>query len=229
MPRISRLLALPAAASILLAACSGTTVASEGDEAVVVVVGELSETATPVPRPTATPLNTPHPTAQPTPTPVEVIVTRLEAYTDVEPGPPLEAGDPVPGIVLTAIDGQVYDLGQMRGRPLLINFWTLGCGSCFFEFPEMQAKYEEVGQDLGFLPIGVNVSESPQQAASVAEHLGATFPVVVDPGGEVFATLFGGRFVPTNYFITPDGFVSEVVIGPLDQAAIQQALDAMDL
>jgi peroxiredoxin len=216
---------------MFLTACGAAQRTPESAEAVVVVVGEVSATATSAPRPSATPLNTPrpNPTTQATATPVEVIVTRLDAYTDIEPGEPLEVGDQVPDIELTTTDGTVYALRDLEGRPLLINFWTLGCGSCFFEFPEMQVMYEEVGQELGFLPIGINVSESPQQAAAVGEALGATFPVVVDPGGAVFATAFGGRFVPTNYFVTPDGIVSEVIIGPLDRKAIQRALDEMIL
>ena len=212
---------------LLLAACATD---QSPPTAVVVVVGKVS-TSTPVPRPTATPLNTPRPrpTLEISATPEEVIVTLLSEYTDIEPGDPLKAGDPLPDIELIATDGTPYALSNLKGKPLIINFWTLGCGSCFFEFPELEFVYQDLGDELGFLPIGINVNESPEQADAVASALGVTFPVVVDPGGAIFATFFGGRFVPTNYFITPDGIVSAVVIGPLDRNAILQGLDDMDL
>lgn len=184
------------------------------------VIGEISTvTPTPLP-PTQTPTPTPFPSQTPEPTPRQVSVTRIH---DLDASQMLQVGQPVPSIVLTDIDGTDYSLDDFAGKVVVVNFWTLGCGSCFYEFPFLQEVYAAAPDD-SLLVLGVNVSDLAEETRTLAQTLNIEFPMVVDPQGAVFAAHFGGAVVPTTYFIGPDGVVFDVFVGPLDRYNLYQNL-----
>ncbi len=196
---------------IFLVACGQAN--SESVTPEIRVVGELSTpTLSPVP-PTPTPTPTPLPSQTPEPTPRRVSVTRIH---DLDSSQLLQEGQPVPPIILTDINGRDYVLDELDGQVIIINFWTVGCGSCFYEFPFLQEAYERAPSD-SLMIFGINVSELADETRILAETLGIEFPMMVDPRGEVFATHFGGAVVPTTYFIDANGVVFDVVVGPMDR------------
>ncbi|KAB2857213.1 MAG: TlpA family protein disulfide reductase, partial [Anaerolineae bacterium] len=191
---------------LLISACGGQSDAPENREDIreaavqVNIVGQISTaTATALPFPAAT--NTPSPTprllATLAPTPRKVTVTRLN--DTVDPLRPLEVqvGQPIPPITLTDIDGNDYLLSDLAGKVVVVNFWTVGCGSCFFEFPVFQSVYAQYAHE-DLLILAVNVSELAEETRQLGESLGITFPLVVDAQGEVFSHYFGGAVVPTT-------------------------------
>ena len=207
----------------LLSAC-GNAKQDEGTPQIR-VIGEIS-TITPSPfPPTQTPTPTPLPSQIPEPTPRSVSVTRIH---DLDSSQLLQEGQPVPSVMLTAIDGLDYTLDDYAGQVVIVNFWTLGCGSCFYEFPFLQEAYA-AAPDGSLLVLGVNVSDLADETRTLAQTLGIEFPMVVDPQGAVFATHFGGAVVPTTYFIGPDGVVFDVVIGPMSRYMLHQRLTELGI
>jgi len=51
-------------------------------------------------------------------------------------------GKPAPDFQLKSLDGQTISLSELRGRPVLINFWATWCGPCRMEMPFLQALSE---------------------------------------------------------------------------------------
>jgi peroxiredoxin len=189
------------------------------------IVGEFASATPTLPQPTLTPTPTPFPSQTPQPTPRRVRVTRIH---DLESAALIQKGHPVPPIVLTTIDGEAFQLDQLTGQVVVINFWTLGCGSCFYEFPVFQQAHALIPPEK-LLILGVNVSDLADQTRTLAETLGIQFPMVVDPQGQVFATHFGGAVVPTTVFIGADGVVFDVVVGPIDMYNLSIRLAALGL
>ncbi len=190
---------------------------------------------------TSTPRATgPAATFTPPPTPIQwwptlppetslrpVTVSRVSDSVDPTQNLLLQQGAPVPPIVLTDIDGNRYQLDQLQGRAVIVNFWTVGCGSCFFEFPLLQALHQQVGDDV--LILAVNVSDLAEETRIMADSLGVTYPMVVDPQGELFITYFGGAVVPTTYVINADGTVYNTFVGPLDQSLLANLINELGL
>ena len=197
----------------------------------------LQVQVSPIPISTSTPRPTePRPTNSPVPSPIpfwtiealeatprQVTVSRVSDSIDPTQNLLITAGNPVPPIVLTDIDGNTYQLDQLQGRAVVINFWTVGCGSCFYEFPLLQATRDTLSED-DVLILAVNVSDLAEQTRVIADSLGATYPMVVDPNGEIFINFFGGAVVPTTYFVGRDGTVQETIIGPMDQTLLNETL-----
>lgn len=213
--------------AILISACGS------GEESTP-QVNVIEVTATNLPLDTPTPDSTTTPTPFPTsvalidlptlpPTPRQVSVSRVNDSVDPTQNLLIQAGQPVPPITLTDIDGNQYQLDQLQGKVVIINFWTLGCGSCFFEFPLLQHVRDAMSED-DVLILAVNAAELPEETRNLALNLGATYPMIVDPQGEIFTTFFGGAVVPTTYFIAPDGTVGNIIVGPMDLTILREQL-----
>jgi peroxiredoxin len=127
-----------------------------------------------------------------------------------------------PDFTLTALDGQPVRLNDLRGRPVLINFWATWCPACRSELPALQAAYQRYGERVAFL--GVDVKEPEETVAAFAQQSGLTFPILLDGDGAVGSQLYQARGIPTSLFIAPDGVVSVRHVGPLAEADIDRYL-----
>ena len=116
-----------------------------------------------------------------------------------------------PNFRLETPDGETVVLSDLRGTPILLNFWATWCGPCRFEMPEIQALHERLGDELVIL--AVDQDESSGQVVSFFDELGLTFDSVIDDGkkvGEKYR-LFG---LPSTYIIDAEGVVQAVKVGP---------------
>lgn len=66
----------------------------------------------------------------------------------------LSSGSIAPQFALAGYDGQTYDLNQLRGKVVLVTFWSTRCNICHSELPNMNklaARYK--GQNVVFLAL----------------------------------------------------------------------------
>lgn len=127
-----------------------------------------------------------------------------------------------PPFTATNIDGETVNLLELRGSPVVINFWATWCGPCAAEMPELQAFYEAHRQD-GLRLLGVNLGESPEQILSWVEQYGLTFDLLLDPQGEI-ANLYRLRGQPSTYVISPDGIITTIFYGPTTFSQLEMSL-----
>ena len=135
-------------------------------------------------------------------------------------------GNAAPDFFLETLDGDTLRLSELRGRPVLVNFWASWCLPCRQETPELIKAYEQHKAD-GFLVIGVNMQESDALARSFVEEFGVGFPVVMDRRGEVARSWrIGGpsQGLPASYFIDANGIVQKVVWGQVRSRELDEGL-----
>ena len=130
---------------------------------------------------------------------------------------------PAPNFVLEDGDGHELRLSDLRGRPVVLNFWATWCVPCKAEMPELQALYSETGAGAGFELLAVNLREAPAPAAVFGAGLGLTFPLVIDTEGAL-ATSYRVTVLPTTIIIDADGIVREQHLGPLDRERLRELL-----
>jgi cytochrome c biogenesis protein CcmG/thiol:disulfide interchange protein DsbE len=120
-------------------------------------------------------------------------------------------GQPVPRLAGSTLDGTARDLANLRGRPVVVNFWGPSCIPCRDEFPLMIAKLAEHQAD-GLAIVGVLTDDPEEPARAFVAEYGARWPTIVDPGAEIKA---GWRIVgrPTSFFVDRDGILRSVQIG----------------
>jgi thiol-disulfide isomerase/thioredoxin len=120
-------------------------------------------------------------------------------------------GKPAPDFALQTTDGQTYRLSELRGRPVMINFWATWCGPCKDEMPAIDEAYQ-AHREGGFIVLAINVEEPARQVEPYVARLKLTFPVLLDPSGAV-AARYRVRSLPTTVFVRPDGMVDGIRVG----------------
>jgi cytochrome c biogenesis protein CcmG/thiol:disulfide interchange protein DsbE len=138
------------------------------------------------------------------------------------PTPPagLVRGEPAPEITGTTLDGSTFRLSDLRGRPVIVNFWGPNCIPCRSEFPLFKSKLTEHAAD-GLAIVGVLMYDPPAQARDFVAEFGATWPTVED-GSAAIRTAYGAILRPQSYFIDRTGIVRTIQFGEVVAADFEQ-------
>jgi cytochrome c biogenesis protein CcmG/thiol:disulfide interchange protein DsbE len=120
----------------------------------------------------------------------------------------LLVGQPAPGFTLESITGEQVSLADLKGRPIILNFWATWCPPCREEMPYLQDVHDRY-QDQGLQVIGVNVGESNVAVRSFLSSVGATFPTLLDKDENV-QTAYKIIPLPTTFFIDRHGVLSAI-------------------
>ena len=119
-----------------------------------------------------------------------------------------------PDFTLPTPDGKKVSLKDFRGKVVFLNFWATWCEFCRDEMPTMDRLYREF-RGKGFEIVAVNVKDKRPDALAFARQLKLTYPIVMDPEGEV-GLLYGAFGMPTTYLIDRKGVVLARLWGPAD-------------
>lgn len=131
-------------------------------------------------------------------------------------------GEPAPAFVLADLDGNLLSLGDLRGRPVIVNFWASSCAPCVEEFPLLTSA-AAMHRGSGLAVVGIVVRDSSEAAREFMARMGATWPSAMDPGDAV-ARQYGIIGPPDSFFIGRDGIVVSRQIGPLSAADLERRL-----
>jgi len=99
-------------------------------------------------------------------------------------------------------------LSDLRGKVVLVNFWTYGCSNCVNALPhvvDLYAKYK----DRGLVVIGIHTPEFPfeRSASNVQAALkrhGITYPVAQDNDSRTWAA-YHNQYWPSQYIVDQHG------------------------
>ncbi len=103
---------------------------------------------------------------------------------------------------LTGLDGQKWNLRQLRGKVVLVNFWATWCPPCRREMPDLNALYKQF-KDRGFVVLAIS-DEKPKAVRSFLAKHKVTYPILLDPEDRVHKE-FDVIGIPKSYLYDRDG------------------------
>jgi cytochrome c biogenesis protein CcmG, thiol:disulfide interchange protein DsbE len=140
--------------------------------------------------------------------------------------PALAAQNPAVGLVapdftLETLDGTTFQLSELRGTPLVLNFWATWCGPCIRELPALQTAAERYGNRV--LIVGIDQGEPEHVVRPYVEEMGLTFPIPLDINMEV-GQRYEVRGMPTTYFVDADGVIRHVWLGEMNSITLAEGI-----
>ncbi|MBV8516926.1 MAG: redoxin domain-containing protein [Acidobacteria bacterium] len=117
--------------------------------------------------------------------------------------------------------GRTIDIAQLRGRPLVINFWATWCGPCWEEHPVLVATARRLQPNVQFL--GVVFQDQEDKILGFLQQRGTSYPTLVDVKGKT-ALAYGVGGVPETFFLDANGTIVAKYAGPMDADTLQANL-----
>ncbi len=134
-----------------------------------------------------------------------------------------EIGYLAPPFEKPLLNGDSINLLELRGHPVVINFWATWCEPCRIEMPELQLLRDTYGtSDLYVL--AVNLSEPPNIVRRWVKELGLTFDIVLDEDGSV-REAYRLRGQPSTFIVSPNGEIVFVAYGPVDMDTLSSVIE----
>jgi cytochrome c biogenesis protein CcmG/thiol:disulfide interchange protein DsbE len=133
-------------------------------------------------------------------------------------------GKPAPALVGNGIDGRRFDLANLRGSWVVVNFFATWCVPCQAEHPELMA-WSHSHRDKGDrLLVSVVFNDPVPVVKDFFARNGGDWPVVPDPDGGA-AVAYAVTQVPESVVVDPNGIVVGKIKGGVRAADLDRLID----
>jgi cytochrome c biogenesis protein CcdA/thiol-disulfide isomerase/thioredoxin len=131
---------------------------------------------------------------------------------------------------VTWINSPPLSREALRGKVVLIDFWTYSCINCLRSLPYVQAWAQKY-KDSGLVVIGVHTPEfafekNPANVEKAVRELGITYPVALDSNYAIW-NAFDNHYWPAHYFIDGTGKIRHTHFGEGEYAESEQIIQGL--
>jgi peroxiredoxin len=123
--------------------------------------------------------------------------------------------------MLTDLQGKTWELKNLRGKVVLVNFWATWCPPCRKEMPDLELLQQRF-RDQGFVVLAISDEEQNKVKPFITERK-ITYPVLLDPGRKV-NDLFQVEGIPKSFVYDRDG---KLVAQSIDMRTQKQFLQML--
>lgn len=147
------------------------------------------------------------------PAEIKQSVKGMEIRANLYPPQKVNDGDECPDADMYDLEGNVHRLSEHKGKYILLDFWSSGCGPCIKAFPEMKQMSEQYADRLAIVSMSTDTERRWRKASaqhditwsnwnegkgtgglySYFQIIGIPYYVLVNPEGKVERQLLGYR------------------------------------
>ncbi len=112
---------------------------------------------------------------------------------------------PAPDFTLTDLNGTPYTLSDLRGKVVIINFWSAECPWAERADEKLIPLVKNRGEEVVLLSVASNANEAPPLLKLVAEERG--LPLVLHDKYQRVAELYGAQATPHLFVVDKEGIL----------------------
>ncbi|HEY1692194.1 MAG TPA: TlpA disulfide reductase family protein [Polyangiaceae bacterium] len=122
----------------------------------------------------------------------------------------LAANRTAPNFALKDMRGNTVTLESLRGKVVLLNFWTKTCGPCLEEMPSLAELAQILKDRHDVVMLAVSTDDGPDDVRPTLQtvlHGPPPFEVLFDPDARIVREKFGTHLFPETWLIDPHGVI----------------------
>jgi peroxiredoxin len=115
-----------------------------------------------------------------------------------------------PDFSLKDMKGETVTLDSLRGKVVVLNFWTKTCGPCLEEMPELAELAKILRSRTDVAVVTITMDEGPKDVEPTLQTVlrePAPFAVLFDPDGDVIGGKYGTHLFPETWLIDKQGVI----------------------
>lgn len=125
------------------------------------------------------------------------------------------------------INSPPLSMQTLRGKVILVDFWTYSCINCIRTLPYIKDWYSKY-KDLGFVVVGVHTPEfefekNPTNVKEAVKRFGILYPVAMDNNYGTWEN-YSNQYWPADYLVDQNGFLREYHFGEGDYMKTENSI-----
>ena len=157
------------------------------------------------------------------------ILPNAESWLKVNPGAPVTTVAPenrasfplAPTVELKTLEGKSFQLGELRGRVVLLNFWATWCIPCRSEIPELNIMHRDLAA-RGLSVVGVSTYDGADGVRDFWKDIKQDYQVLL--GDQSVESQFAVSALPTTFILDREGRIRAKIIGERRRDSFEAAV-----
>jgi thiol-disulfide isomerase/thioredoxin len=145
---------------------------------------------------------------------IPLSIVSLGKEIQIDPNSPIGIDQPAKDFSLENISSQRIRLSDLKGKVVVVNFWTTTCGPCVREMPMFQNFQDRYPTDL--IVIGIDLQESAEDVNAFLKQFNISYEILLDISGDV-GKMYQVYALPNTFFVDQQGIVRFHQVGTMSE------------
>ena len=131
--------------------------------------------------------------------------------TDIGP----EVGKQAPDFTLVTMAGTEITLSELRGTPVVLNFWRINCPACRHDLDYFEHAAEQSAGEIAIIMVNIGepLSYIKQFSKQFFGDYKLHFTIALDTDAQV-SYKYNVQYIPCTFFIDSGGIIRNIKVGP---------------
>jgi peroxiredoxin len=101
----------------------------------------------------------------------------------------VQVGDQMPDFKINEAGGKQYNLSDLKGKVVMLQFTASWCSVCRTEMPFIEKEIWQAKKNEGLLVIGIDRDEPLEKVLAFKKDIAVTYPLALDPAANIFGLI----------------------------------------